>query len=394
MIIKEKVQQSVQLLKEFNLDCWITFVRETAINGDPTLPFLVAADLTWHSAVIVSASGAKICIAGQYDKKSIEDLGVYDEVVGYVESIKRPLLDHLRRLHPSTIALNFSKDSEISDGLTHGMYLTMVDYLKEIGMDDRIVSAEPIISALRQRKSPSEIELIAEAVKRAEAVFRDVATFIRPGRTEAEVAEFMKNRVADQNLELAWDPTVCPAVFTGPDTAGAHYNPTERVVKEGHVLNIDFGVKYKDYCSDLQRTFYILKKGETTAPAEVQKGFATIVKSIEDSRRMLKPGARGIDVDRACRDVLAGNGYAEFPHALGHQVGRFAHDGTALLGPGWEKYGKKPYATIEEGMVFTLEPRLLVPERGTVTIEEMVVVKKTGSEYLSDRQTNLILISG
>jgi Xaa-Pro aminopeptidase len=160
------------------------------------------------------------------------------------------------------------------------------------------------------------------------------------------------------------------------------------------VLNIDFGVKFEEYCSDLQRTFYILRKDETKEPADVRKGFDTILTSIEDSRKALKIGARGIDVDRVCRDVLISNGYKEFPHALGHQVGRFAHDGTALLGPGWEKYGRKPHVPIEENMVFTLEPRLLVPEKGTVTIEEMVVVTPAGATYLSDRQTELILIRG
>jgi len=394
MIIEEKVRQSVQLLKEFNIDCWITFVRETALNGDPTLPFLASADLTWHSAVIISKTGSKIAIVGQFDKKSVEDLGVYDEVIGYVESIKKPMLDHLRKLNPAKIAVNFSQDSEIADGLTHGMFLTLTGYLAEIGMQERMVSAEPIISALRQRKSATELTLIKKAVDLAEEIFRAVRTFIKPGRTEAEIAAFMRARVQEQGLKFAWDPTVCPAVFTGPDTAGAHYNPTERVVEEGHVLNIDFGVKFEEYCSDLQRTFYILRKDETKEPADVRKGFDTILTSIEDSRKALKIGARGIDVDRVCRDVLIANGYKEFPHALGHQVGRFAHDGTALLGPGWEKYGRKPHVPIEENMVFTLEPRLLVPGKGTVTIEEMVVVTPTGATYLSDRQTELILIRG
>jgi Xaa-Pro aminopeptidase len=394
MIIDEKVRQSVQLLKEFNVDCWITFVRETALNGDPTLPFLASADLTWHSAVIISKTGSKIAIVGQFDKKSVEDLGVYDEVIGYVESIKKPMLDHLRKLNPATIAVNFSQDSEIADGLTHGMFLTLTGYLADIGMQERMVSAEPIISALRQRKSATELTLIKKAVDLAEEIFRAVRTFIKPGRTEAEIAAFMRARVQERGLKFAWDPTVCPAVFTGPDTAGAHYNPTERVVEEGHVLNIDFGVKFEEYCSDLQRTFYILRKDETKEPADVRKGFDTILTSIEDSRKALKIGARGIDVDRVCRDVLISNGYKEFPHALGHQVGRFAHDGTALLGPGWEKYGRKPHVPIEENMVFTLEPRLLVPEKGTVTIEEMVVVTPAGATYLSDRQTELILIRG
>jgi len=73
-------------------------------------------------------------------------------------------------------------------------------------------------------------------------------------------------------------------------------------------------------------------------------------------------------------------------------VGRFAHDGTALLGPPWEKYANKPFEPIEKGMVFTLEPRLTIPERGIATIEEMVVVTNEGADYLSTPQTELFLI--
>jgi len=77
---------------------------------------------------------------------------------------------------------------------------------------------------------------------------------------------------------------------------------------------------------------------------------------------------------------------------LGHQVGRFAHDGTALLGPAWEKYARKPHAPLESGMVFTIEPRLTVPGHGVATVEEMVTVTGSGAEYLSSPQKELILI--
>jgi len=86
----------------------------------------------------------------------------------------------------------------------------------------------------------------------------------------------MRQEVESRGLGFAWDPGHCPAVFTGPDTAGAHYQPTDRRVERGHVLNMDFGVKYRDYCSDIQRTFYLLEEGEQDAPEEVRRGFDTI----------------------------------------------------------------------------------------------------------------------
>jgi Xaa-Pro aminopeptidase len=392
MLIKEKVNQTKGILKEFGVDCWITFVRESGINGDPSLAFLAESDVTWHSAFIITASGQTRAMVGQYDQKSIEDLGAYDDVFGYVEGIKEELLIYLKKLNPSKIAINYSKGSEIADGITHGMYLTLYEFLSEINFQDRLISSEKIVSALRERKTASEVERIKEAIKITEEIFCEVTGFIEPGKTEKEIAAFIKKKAADARLEYAWDENMCPAVFSGPDTAGAHYSPTDRKVEKGHVLNMDFGIKYNDYCSDMQRTFYILKDGETEAPPEVKKGFDTIVNAIESSFKALKPDVIGRDIDGIARNIIVEAGYKEFPHGLGHQVGRFAHDGTALLGPAWEKYANKPFEKIEESMVFTIEPRLTVLGRGVVTIEEMVVVTKNGAEYLSHPQKELILI--
>jgi Xaa-Pro aminopeptidase len=391
-MVKEKVNQAKNLLKEYGVDCWITFVRESQLNGDPILPYLVGSDVTWHSAFIITSSGKTAAIVGKYDKKSIEDLGAYDQVMDYVQSVKEQLLDYLKKLNPKQIAINYSKSSEVCDGLTHGMYITLYDYLSGIGYQDRLISAEKIISSIRQRKSKTEIEYMKMAIKHTEDIFDKVKDFIKPGKTEEEIAEFMRQEVKKKGLEVAWEPKMCPSVFTGPDTAAAHYNPTERKVEEGHVLNMDFGVKYNGYCSDLQRTFYILRKGEDVPPPEVMKGFNTIVESIELSRQAMKPGVQGIEIDTINRNYIVSKGYEEFPHALGHQVGRFSHDGTALLAPKWEKYANKPFEPIEEGMIFTIEPRLTVKDYGVATIEEEVLVTATGAEYISTPQKEIILI--
>lgn len=391
-MVKEKVNQAKALLKEYGVDCWITFVRESQLNGDPILPYLVGSDVTWHSAFIITSSGKTAAIVGKYDKKSIEDLGAYDEVMDYVQSVKEQLLDYLKKINPKQIAVNYSKSSEVCDGITHGMYITLYDYLSEIGFQDRLISAEKIISSIRQRKSKTEIDNMKQAIKHTEDIFDKVKDFIKPGKTEEEVAEFMRQEVKKKGLEVAWEPKMCPSVFTGPDTAAAHYNPTERTIEEGHILNMDFGVKCNGYCSDLQRTFYILRKGENAPPPEVMKGFNTIVESIELSKQAIKPGVQGIEIDTICRNYIVSRGYEEFPHALGHQVGRFSHDGTALLAPKWEKYANKPFEPIEEGMIFTIEPRLTVKDHGVATIEEEVLVTKTGAEYISTAQKEIILI--
>ncbi len=392
MLIKEKIAQSVALLKEFDIDCWITFTRESALNGDPVLPYLVDASLTWHSALIVTRSGSSIAIVGEYDRRTVEDLGAYQKVIGYVTGFRDPFQAVMKELDPVSIAVNYSPESEICDGITHGMYLTLHDLLSGIGMQDRIVQADRIVSALRQRKTGEELRATREAVRHTEQIFAATGRFIGAGKSERDIAGFVQAEMKRRHLEPAWEPKVCPAVFTGPDTAAAHYAPTGRRVEYGHIVNMDFGVRVDGYCSDLQRTFYVLAPGEERAPQDVQRGFDTIVRSIELARQAMRPGVEGINVDRTARDVVTEAGYPEFPHALGHQVGRFSHDGTALLGPAWEKYARKPFYPLEPGMVFTIEPRLPVEGRGIATVEEMVVVTGTGADWLSSPQRDLILI--
>ncbi len=391
-LIQEKTTQALALLQEFGIDCWITFVRESGINGDPILPFLIPGEVTWHAAFLFTRDGRRLAVVGQYDRPMVLETGVYDQVVGFVTGFREPLKRMLRELDPSRIALNYSRDSEVCDGLTHGMYLTLKELLQELGMADRIVSAEPIISALRERKTAEEIEAIREAVAHSEAIWQAVWDFLRPGLSEAEVAAFVHRQIQERGLTCAWDPSTCPAVFSGPETAEAHYHPTERRLQPGHLLNMDFGVKARGYNSDMQRTFYLLEPGERIPPEEVVRGFDTIVQAIQAAREALRPGVQGHQVDAVAREFIVQQGYEEFPHGLGHQVGRLTHDGTALLGPPWEKYAGKPFKPVEVGMVFTLEPRLKVPGRGTVTIEEMVLVTKEGAEWLSTPQTELWLV--
>ncbi|HEX9934172.1 MAG TPA: M24 family metallopeptidase, partial [bacterium] len=187
----------------------------------------------------------------------------------------------------------------------------------------------------------------------------------------------------------AWEPDQCPAVFTGPESAGAHADPTNRRIEPGHILNVDFGVKKNNYCSDLQRTWYVLKPNEKTPPPDVQKGFETVRDAVKKAAEILKPGIEGWVVDSAARNYIVAAGYPEFPHALGHQIGRRAHDGAGVLCPKWERYRNLPFAKVEAGQVYTLEPRLPVEGCGVATVEEIVQVTEKGCEFLSKPQEAL-----
>ncbi len=391
-MIKEKINQAIDILKEKDVDLWLTFLRESETSHDPTIDLILGTSCVWASAFMITSQGKTIAVVGSLDKANIESKGTYQEVIGYVGSIQESLIEVLDDLKPRQIAINYSKNDVMSDGLTHGMYLLLKEYLKGTPHEKTLISSEEIISALRGRKSSTELQRIRDACSLTEEMFKKVSTFLKSGMTEAEVATFLKEEVKKANVEPAWDPEHCPAVFTGPESAGAHHGPTERKTKKGHILNIDFGVKKDQFCSDLQRTWYFLKDDEEEAPPEVVKAFQAVRDAVQKAADAIKPDLEGWTIDDIARSYITSLGYEEYPHALGHQIGRKAHDGAGLLCPKWERYGSLPFNKIEEGQVYTLEPRVTCEGHGIATVEEIIVITKDGCEYLSHPQREIYLI--
>ena len=391
-MILEKQKQAAEILREKNIDMWMTFVRETGNIKDPMMDMITGTGATWFSAFIITKSGETTAIIGSLEEANMKTVGTFQNIVTYLKSIKEDLVSVLSKYNPNKIAINFSRNSSLADGLTYGSYLELIDLLKGTGFEEKLISSEEIVAALRGRKSAAELALIKKAIEETLIIFNEVTHFIRPGKSEKDIANFVLDKVKQRGFGLAWDAEHCPAVFTGPDTAGAHSGPTDRKIERGHVINMDFGINYKGYCSDLQRTWYVFKENETEVPAEVMHGFNVIKDSIQLAANAIKPGKLGWEIDKIARDYIVKNGYSEYPHGLGHQVGRAAHDGGALLGPIWERYGNLPFIPIEAGNVFTIEPRLTIPNYGIATIEEMVYVTENGCEFISRPQKEIYII--
>jgi Xaa-Pro aminopeptidase len=394
-LIQEKVSQAISILKEQNTDMWLTFVRETSGVRDPALDLIIGAnDLTWESALLFTRDGKRIAIIGNLEKEAIGQLNIFDEILGYDKSVRELLRETLTRLNPDRIAVNTSHNNVHADGLTHAMYEMLREYLSGTPYADRLVSAEPIINALRGRKTPEELARIKRAIEITHEIYNKTFAFIKVGMTEIEVGEYMHKLAKEYGVGLAWPAENCPAVNSGPNKVVGHNGPTDIKIERGHIIHFDFGVKYEDYCSDIQRVCYVLREGETEAPVEVQRGFITIRTAIEKSREAMKAGATGNSIDTISREIVTDSGYPEFMHALGHQLGRVAHDGGALLGPLWEKYGNSPKQTLEVDQVYTIEPHLIVPGYGCIGLEEDVMMTKNGAEYFTEPQREIVLIQG
>ena len=331
-LIQEKADQAVEVLKEQNIDLWLTFVRETSGVRDPALDLLIGAgNLTWPSALILTRSGEKIAIVGNLEKEAIRRLEVFSEIHGYDTSLRELLRDVIARLKPGQIAVNTSRNNVHADGLTHAMYEFLNGYLAD-------TPSRTGSSALNRSSIPCAVGNSAEqarirsAVEITEEIFQKTFAFIKVGMTEIQIADYMHGLMKEYGVDFAWPRENNPAVNSGPDSSVGHNGPTGIKVERGHIIHFDFGVKFEDYCSDIQRVVYVLREGETAAPKEVQRGFAVIRSAVEEARAAMKAGVTGNSIDVIARGIVTDSNYPEYNYALGHQLGRVAHDGGALLG--------------------------------------------------------------
>jgi Xaa-Pro aminopeptidase len=391
-LVREKLDQAPAILAEHGVDLWLTLVRETLLTRDPCLDLVAGTYCAWQSAFLVARSGERVAIVGRHDAASVEQLAAYDEVVGYDESLRPGLRATIERLAPQTIALNYSESDPAADGLTHGLWLVLREALEGTPYADRIVSSEPVVNSLRGRKSASELARIRAAVDDTEEIFALVGAALRPGLKETEVAALVHGEVSRRGLEYAWESSHCPAVNAGPEKDVGHSAPGDLMTRRGELLHTDFGVEKEGYCSDLQRVWYLLDEGESEPPADVRTAWDAVWAAVDAGAAALRPGAVGHEVDGAARERLVSAGFPEPKYALGHQLGRSAHDGGTILGPRWDRYGVAPLGTVEEGNVFTLEYGAPVPGRGYVGLEEDVLVTSDGVEWLSTPQRELWLV--
>jgi Xaa-Pro aminopeptidase len=390
-LVQEKLEQAVEILREQDVDLWLTYVRETMLTSDPCLDLIAGTYSAWTGAFMVSATGERIAIVGRFDAPSVEQVGGY-EVIGYDESIKPALIETVERLAPRSIALNYSRSDSAADGLTHGLWLELQETLAETPFPERFRSSEAIVNALRGRKSSGEVGRIRDAVGETEEIFDLVTAALRTDLSEIEIANLMHDEIARRGLGYAWGRDHCPAVNAGPEKEVGHAPPGELRTRRGELLHVDFGVSRADYASDLQRVWYFLAEGETAPPDDVLRAWNALWASVDAGVAALRPGVAGWEVDAAARGTLVEAGYPEPMHALGHQLGRSAHDGGTTLAPRWDRYGAAPDGLVEVGNVFTVEYGAAVPGRGYIGLEEDLVVTADGVEWLSTPQRELWLV--
>lgn len=244
-------------------------------------------------------------------------------------------------------------------------------------MDIKFVNGNEILEELRIIKSDDEIKKLRIAAKMADDVFADIIKFIKPGMTEDNIREKMEELFLEKGAEgLSFDTIIA----SGPNSSKPHYNEYSRVIQEKDIIIIDFGCIYKGFCSDTTRTVFV--GGMTEKEKEV---YNTVLQANLAGEEQAKSDVSAQSVDKAARDVIEKAGYGEyFITRTGHGIGSSVHEAPYI------RSGNEQI--LREGMAFSVEPGIYIPNEFGVRIEDIVVVTKNGVEVLNKSQKTPVII--
>jgi Xaa-Pro aminopeptidase len=391
-LLRKKLDQAIALLNEKQVDCWLAQLgQETWLHPDPIQPLVIGTSVSWPSAFLITAQGDTIALVATGDVENVRKSTAFERVEGYVKDLTPELRRVLSDLDPRQLAVSYALNDYGSDGITHGWFVRLQQMLEGSPYSSRLISAEPIVSALRARKLPEEVRKIREAVRATIEIFEAMGAWLRPGVSEKDVFDFAHAQMRRRGLTASWDPAYDPGVNIGVQTAMGHGAPGSKKAAWGDLIHVDFGVVLDGFGSDIQRMWYVRRPGESTAPEPILEAFAAVDAAIQCGYEALRPGTHGFQVDQAARHEIMKRGFPEPAFALGHMLGRVAHDGAGLLGPRWPRYGNTPDHVIETGNVFTLEFAIQPKDGlgGIVGLEEDVLVTNEGAEWLGPPQREL-----
>lgn len=386
---REKVSQVAILLEEAGIDMLLLLTRE---GTDKAVPLLVGTPAVHLGAMLFRKTGTHTILTSKSDEGNFKETGVFSEVLVYGEDLAEPLKELLHSENPGRVGMNFSEGDHLCDGLTRGLFMWFENLMGSAWIDDHVVSSEDVLKNLRGIKTEAEILRIAKAVEITCDIYDEVFTRVKCGMSERQIgalfSEGMKSRGVTNGNDGGTEPPMVLIVRAGM----AHRGPGDTKTVPGDIVVMDASVRYQGYCSDIARSMYFLKPGETRAPEEVLHAFETVIRAIDASMAALKPGTCGWEVDAAGRGAIEAGGYPTVKHSVGHQVGMECHDGGTRLGP--RKPGKTDVLRpVRVGEVYAVEPTVLQGrDKPSFIVEENVVVTESGVRVLSRRQKDLVLI--
>lgn len=231
--------------------------------------------------------------------------------------------------------------------------------------------------SLRMIKSKDEINIIKEAVKKTDNVYRRFLNFVKAGITEKDVKDFI---VCEFLKEKASKESFDTIVASYKHSSVPHHETSLEIIKEDTPLLIDMGLVWNHYMSDFTRTIHIGKPSQK---------FIDVYNIVKDAHLLAVEKAK-VDtplkeVDLTVRDYISKYGYGDFfTHSTGHGIGLEIHEEPRVY--------KTSEDIIKEGFVFTIEPGIYIPDSFGVRLENIVYIENGKANIMSDIPLDLIVV--
>jgi len=251
-----------------------------------------------------------------------------------------------------------------ADYINFKLYRTLQEKLA--GVELRPV--EGIIERFRLVKDSAELAAIQRSMALLDEGFAHICGYIKPGMSESEIGLELEMFLRRRGAQGTAFPFI---IASGPRASLPHGVASERTIRPGDVITMDFGVVLDFYNSDMTRTVALGKP-----PDKIKEIYDIVLEAQMAGLAAVKAGVPACAVDKAARDVIELRGYGDyFGHSTGHGVGLAVHEGPRL--------SSRDDTVLQEGMVVTVEPGVYLPGVGGVRIEDSVVVERGGCRLLT-----------
>lgn len=249
--------------------------------------------------------------------------------------------------------------------------------LMELKKENSFVNGSVVLDNVRSRKDEEEKQLMREASKINDLAVDEVIKNINKLQSEEKMGQELLGIYKKLGAQgYSFDPIIA----YGKNAADPHHEPDASMIKEGNSVIIDIGCKKSSYCSDMTRTVFY--KNVSDRDKEV---YNTVLEANKRAESMIKPGVRFCDIDKAARSYIESKGYGKyFTHRTGHSIGIDCHEFGDVSAVNTN--------TVEEGMVFSIEPGIYISGEVGVRIEDLVLVTEDGCEVLNKYSKELIVV--
>ncbi len=331
--------------------------------------------------LVVHANGATLCTDGRYESQAPAELSaagvteVQVEITSEVGNTARPAKDAF--LDAVRAPAGSPRIGLEAASITWSDQRRLAAWITDLGDDAVLVATDGLVETLRLVKDAGEVLRVELAASIADLALAEVRNRLLDGPTEAEFG--FELDVAMRRLGAA-ERSFETIVASGPNGALPHARPGSRRVEHGDLVVIDFGAMIDSYRSDMTRTVMVGR------PSAVQQRLLEVVTAAQAAgAAAVGPGVSCVDVDAACREVIAAAGWADrFVHGTGHGVGLDIHEAPWV--------NSRSAATLAPGHVVTVEPGVYLPGVGGVRVEDTLLVTESGARPLTRAPKDPILV--